>query len=323
MGERCAHGKLIPVVRTVCDCCHQGDPCWSSLSLVKVERPGLLPVPVFVVRVTTGFQDPRVPVHRRTLEENFLDKHKGTKKKRKVLIEYKARPHRWCLCLKKKVPHVQLLFTMMTMKSMRSKEAWSFLKDLTKEREDEIRKVEGDFLGVLKLLEQVQVSDSYWDRVKKLDSCFLTVRHVPVACVFAAIALAPVSGKMTLMASGNAKVSQKKKLQEKTPEIEVAVPIISISEPGIGHALRLGKQEELPFSAPVMLLGVDPHTVHMKIVINDTDVDDVGDLSQSRTDTDDTDLKSTSAEEAPNKKGSYVDPREATKFVKNRLILQG
>ncbi len=101
------------------------------------------------------------------------------------------------------------------------------------------------------------------------------------------------------------------------------MPIISISEPGIGHALRLGKQEELPFSAPVILLGVDPHTVYMKIVINDTDVDDVGDLSQSRTDTDDTDLKSTAAEEAPNKKGSYVDPREATKFVKNRLIIQG
>jgi len=72
------------------------------------------------------------------------------------------------------------------------------------------------------------------------------------------------------------------------------VPIISISEPGIGHALRLGKQEELPFSAPVMLLGVDPHTMHMKIVINDTKVDDLlNNLSQSRTDTDDTDLKST------------------------------
>ncbi len=58
---------------------------------MKVERPGLLPVPVFVVRVTMGFQDPRVPVHRRTLEENFLDKDEGTKKKRNVLIEYKAR----------------------------------------------------------------------------------------------------------------------------------------------------------------------------------------------------------------------------------------
>ena len=66
------------------------------------------------------------------------------------------------------------------------------------------------------------------------------------------------------------------------------MPIISISEPGIGHALRLGKQEELPFSAPVMLLGVDPHTINMKIVINDTKVDDVlTNLTPSRTDTDD------------------------------------
>ena len=85
VGERCAHGKLIPVVRTVCDCCHQGDPCWSSLSLVKVERPGLLPVPVFVVRVTMGFQDPRVPVHRRNLEYNILHKDECTKKKKKSL----------------------------------------------------------------------------------------------------------------------------------------------------------------------------------------------------------------------------------------------
>ncbi len=82
-GERCVCGKLIPVVRTVCDCCHQDDdPYWSSISLVKIERPGLLPVPVFVVRVTMGFQDPRVPVHRRTLEENFLNKDEGTKKKK-------------------------------------------------------------------------------------------------------------------------------------------------------------------------------------------------------------------------------------------------
>ncbi len=127
--------------------------------------------------------------------------------------------------------------------------------------------------------------------------------------------------------------SEKKKIQEKTPEIEVAVPIISVSEPGIGHALRLGKQQELRFSAPVTLLGVDPHTVYMKIVINDTKMDDLpNNLSHLKStapdvdDVGDTNLKSTDKnrlEEAPNKNGSYIDPREATPFVKNRLILQG
>ncbi len=84
------------------------------------------------------------------------------------------------------------------------------MKDL--KGDDETRKVEGGFLAVLKLLEQVPVSDLYWDRVKKLESCFRTELHVPIGCMFAAFALAPVSGKMTLMAPGNAKVSQKKKM---------------------------------------------------------------------------------------------------------------
>ena len=57
------------------------------------------------------------------------------------------------------------------------------MKDLPKERDDEIRKVEGDFLAVLKLLEQVPVSDLYWDRVKKLESCFRTELHVPIGCM--------------------------------------------------------------------------------------------------------------------------------------------
>lgn len=67
----------------------------------------------------------------------------------------------------------------------------------------------------------------------------------------------------------------------------------------------------------VMLVGVDPDTMHTKIVLEvdvlpktaAPDVDDV----------DDTNLKSTDTEEAPNKKAPYVDPREATPFVQNRL----